>query len=158
FSRVQSSYGASDLTINVGSQDEWAVALEDTCSGDPELAMELFGRPFVPSIFHYDPTYYFIEEAPVKVDDRTVDRLLFTQLGNVTCPKIRYDLGDEGGVRSFEYVQAVLKRRGIEMPSRRHAMPVLFIWGRAESAVAYCGSKITPDHLQAALTAIPWES
>lgn len=155
FSRVLSSYGASDLTINVAGQDDWAVALEDACAKNPGLAEELFGRPATPSIFHYDPAHYLIEEAPMTLDGRRVDRLLFTQLDDVTCPKIRYDLGDEGGVRSLAQVKGILARHGVELPDRIHPLPILFIWGRVENAVPYCGSKITPDHLLGAITDIP---
>ncbi len=153
YADVRSSFGASDLTINIGAQDLWDVRLENICKENQDICKAIFGRNTPPSVFHYDPGSYKIEQAPYKDENgRQIDRILFTQLKKVTCPKVRYDLGDEGGTSKQKDVEKILKSFGItDMPSRTHELPLLYIYGRAENAVPYNGSKVTPEHLEEGL-------
>ncbi len=150
FERIISSFGASDLEINLAVESPWSIALRRAMEARPALMERLTGRRDVlPMTFQYDPTQVFIENGPE-------GRLLFTlcRLENLS-PRIRYDLGDRGVVRSFEEVEATCRGLGVELESPRTRLPVLFHHGRQEQAVAFFGCKITPEQVQAAIFDTP---
>lgn len=146
FEQVISSFGASDLEINLALESPWSMALRRAMEARPALMERLTGRRDVlPMTFQYDPTQVFVENGPD-------GRLLFTlcRLENLS-PRIRYDLHDRGVVRSWQEVDAACRALGVELPAPRTRLPVLFHQGRQEQAVAFFGCKITPEQVQAAI-------
>ena len=145
FANVMSSYGASDLDINIGYQTDFEVNLRKKCQENPKLAAELFGaNELVPMIFHYDPLNYYIESN----EDQ---QLIFT-CGRTerASPRVRYNLKDRGKVMRKSDVMAILKKHGIDIVPPRTNLPFLFIWAR-EGTATFRGCKIPHDHLQNAL-------
>lgn len=72
FNEVYSSYGASDLDINLGVETEYEISVRKAIENNPRLAQELFGKnKGLPMVFHYDPMNYHVE------CDET-DELIFT--------------------------------------------------------------------------------
>ena len=146
FRKTISSFGASDLEINMAVESDYSVALRQALVADPALARDLYGeREGVPMIFQYDPLNYFIESD----DERN---LLFTvnRLENVS-PRLRYNLHDRGVVRRFSQVRQVLADHRVVIDTggaRVLPLPLLFHWGRQEHAVAFYGCKITPEDVQ----------
>src|SRR5205085_1477093 len=63
FKSVTSSYGASDLEINIGVETELTVSLRRRCMEDSALSQKLFGRDMPPMIFQYNAVDYIIERA-----------------------------------------------------------------------------------------------
>jgi len=148
FRVVISSFGASDLEINLALETDWSRAVRRILIDRPELLEKLIGRSdVVPMVFQYDPLQVLVENGPD-------DHLLFTlcRLQNVS-PRIRYDLHDRGRALSQTEVAAALPSAPSLPPAPR--LPVLLHWGREEHAVAFYGCKITPDHVQAAILAVP---
>jgi phenylacetate-CoA ligase len=146
FRKTISSFGASDLEINMAVESDFSVALRQALLAHPALARDLYGeREGLPMIFQYDPLNYFVESD----GDRN---LLFTvnRLENVS-PRLRYNLHDRGVVRRFSEVQRLLRDHRVALETggaRVLALPLLFHWGRQEHAVAFYGCKITPDDVQ----------
>jgi phenylacetate-CoA ligase len=152
FEKVYSSFGASDLEINLAAENDVTVRLRKEMSLDGALAKDLCGASdTLPMVFQYDPLNTWIE-----TDD--AGRMLFTsnRLENVS-PRVRYDLGDRGRVVGFDHVARVLRdhRRADLLEPGTLALPLLFHFGRTELAVAYYGAKITPADAQAALLRVP---
>jgi phenylacetate-CoA ligase len=151
FRKVYSSFGASDLEINLATENDFTIALRRTIAGNPALGRALYGSAdTLPMIFQYDPLNTYIETDGD-------GRMLFTlnRLENVS-PRIRYDLGDRGIVCAFDRLLSVLREHAPELA--RHEtlpLPLLFHFGRLEHAVAFYGCKITPADAQAALLRIP---
>ena len=145
FTRVISSFGASDLEINIAAENESTIALRRAYS--PALSRDLFGsvQP-VPMVFQYDPLDYFLE---------THDGDLLVTVNRLACvsPRIRYNLKDRARVLSRRHVATVAADHGLTLPAL--ALPFLFHWGRVEHAVAFYGCKLTPEDLQHALLRIP---
>lgn len=142
-----SSYGASDLDINIGYESEFEIELRKLCHKNPALAEELFGKDtFIPMIFHYDPLNYYIE----------VDK---NRRGIYTCvrqdrisPRIRYELGDMVDTCPRSNVDAILKKHGIVMEHRPNTnLPLLFVWGREDSHISFRGGKVAPENLGQAI-------
>lgn len=145
FNQIISSYGASDLDINLGVESEFEISLRKAIETNPGLGRELYGEnKGLPMIFHYDPMNYHVE-----TDDE--DNLLFTCSRNErSSPRIRYDLGDKGRVYASSDVQALLAKYGIfKKPSLN--LPLMFVWGR-DSTVVFNGAKVSFTELERAIT------
>ncbi len=152
FRSVVSSYGASDLEINLGVETDWTVALRGRCAADPALSQTLFGREAAPMIFQFNPLDYRIETLPSGEMAFTVCRL------NGAAPKIRYDLKDEGGVRTFRDLRRALADHGIDanrLVPRFGRFPILYVYGRSDLTVAFYGAKIYPADLEATVLGNP---
>jgi len=152
FRKTISSFGASDLEINLAFETDFSIALRQHLANNPQLARDLCGEHSgLPMAFQYDPLNAFIESD----SDRN---LLFTlnRLENVS-PRIRYNLHDRGIVRSRAEVEQVLAdhRLRIDMPGTALPLPFVLHWGRQDSAVAFYGCKITPEDLQDVILRVP---
>jgi len=152
FRKTISSFGASDLEINLATESDFTVALRQALAESPALSRDLCGEhEGLPMAFQYDPLNAFIESDA----DRN---LLFTlnRLENVS-PRIRYNLHDRGIVCSRAHVEQILADHKIrlDVPGPRLSLPLILHWGRQDSAVAFYGCKITPEDLQNALLRVP---
>ena len=145
FSNIYSSYGASDLDINLGVEGDDETLVRKAIEKNPGLARELYGEnKGLPMVFHYDPMNYHVE-----VDD--TDELIFTSTRNDrSSPRIRYDLGDKGRVYASSDVQALLAKYGIFHKPKTN-LPLMFVWGR-DSTVVFNGANLAFTELERAVT------
>ncbi|HEY4183496.1 MAG TPA: CoF synthetase [Polyangia bacterium] len=153
FRKTISSFGASDLEINLAVESDFSIALRQALAANPALARDLYGaHEALPMIFQYDPLNCFVESDGER-------NLLFTlnRLENVS-PRIRYNLHDRGLSHPFSFVRNVLRDHGVDLgPAAAAALPLplLFHWGRQENAVAFYGCKLTPEDLQNVVMRVP---
>ncbi len=151
FKKTISSFGASDLEINLATENDFTIALRTAATESPALARDLFGTGALPMVFQYDPLNVLIEE-------QADEHLLFTlnRLENIS-PRVRYDLQDRGRVRPLSHVRRVLADHRVKLEHTGAALelPLLFHWGRREYAVAFYGCKITPEDIEGALGRVP---
>jgi phenylacetate-CoA ligase len=145
FQSVISSYGASDLEINIGVETELTINLRRLCMKDPELSQTLFGRDLPPMIFQYNALDYIIETT-------AEGELLFT-IGRQTsaAPKLRYNLRDLGGTMTHRELAARLKTKGIdifELAKPQSRFPILFVFGRSDLTVPFFGAKVYPTDIE----------
>ena len=152
FRKTISSFGASDLEINLAVETDYSIALRQALASNSALARDLCGEHSgLPMAFQYDPLNAFVESDSER-------NLLFTlnRLENVS-PRIRYNLHDRGIVRSRAEVERVLADHRVRIDSPGPALPLPFIlhWGRQDSAVAFYGCKITPEDLQNVVLRVP---
>jgi phenylacetate-coenzyme A ligase PaaK-like adenylate-forming protein len=152
FQSVISSYGASDLEINIGVETPLTIGLRQMCLQNRDLCEALFGRETPPMIFQYNALDYIIE---------TVENgeLVFT-IGRQTsaAPKIRYNLKDSGGVLSYRQLSAKLREQGInieQLPGPHSQFPILFVFGRADLSVPFYGAKVFPTDVEDIINAHP---
>ncbi len=145
FHLVLSTYGASDLDINIGYESAFEQELRRACKSHPKFAEELYGRNEpVPSIFHYDPLNYYIEASECQ-------ELIFTCGRNDrVSPRVRYNLHDRGKRMRVQDVMAIAKKHGVEIPKPRTNLPLIFVWGR-ENTINFRGAKVPIEHLQEAI-------
>ena len=151
FKTVHSSYGASDLEINIAAETTRSIALRRFAASDPSLCRALFGRDDAPMVFQYNPLDYLIERS-------TQGELVITLLrrGNA-APKIRYNIHDVGGAIPWRDVEHILKqkRRDVAALPTGAAFPVLFVYGRSDLTVAFYGAKLYPTDMDAVINADP---
>jgi len=152
FRTVVSSYGASDLEINIGIETDWTIALRDRCARDPALSRRLFGRDVPPMIFQYNPLDYVVERQPGGELVFTICRV------NGAAPKVRYNLKDEGGATPYRELVRALGEHGIAADSlagRHGRFPALWVYGRSDLTVAFFGAKVYPGDLEAVILGHP---
>jgi phenylacetate-coenzyme A ligase PaaK-like adenylate-forming protein len=152
FQTVISSYGASDLEINIGVETELTINLRRLCMKDRELSQLLFGRELPPMIFQYNALDYIIET--------TADRELVFTIGRQTsaAPKLRYNLHDLGGVVTHAQLREKLASHGIDifqLAGPQSRFPILFIYGRSDLTVPFFGAKVSPTDLQEIINGDP---
>ncbi len=145
FQSVISSYGASDLEINIGVETELTINLRRLCMKDRELCEALFGRDMPPMIFQFNALDYIIET--------TADGELLFTIGRQTsaAPKIRYNLHDLGGTFTHRELAAKLAARGInihELAKPQSHFPILFVFGRSDLTVPFFGAKVYPTDIE----------
>jgi phenylacetate-CoA ligase len=154
FVGVYSAYGASDLDIGVAAETPASIWLRRRAADDPELRGRLFGDdPRLPMVFQYNPLDYHIEGIDGELVV-TVSRL------RMLSPRIRYNIHDAGGERSFRTMSNVcrdfgLDLTGVEMPAGRRVsrLPFLFVHGRSDATISYMGANIYPEDVEQALYA-----
>ena len=149
---VVSSYGASDLEINIGVETPTTIALRRLLLERPGLCAELFGRDAPPMLFQYNALDYVIET--------NAERELLVTIGRQSgaAPKIRYNIRDIGGTHVFAALAARLAPHGIDLgalASRTSHFPILFVYGRNDSSVAFYGAKVFPADVEQVLSATP---
>lgn len=154
FIGVYSAYGASDLDIGVAAETPTSIWLRRKAADDPELRRELFGDdPRLPMVFQYNPLDYHAESIDGELVV-TVSRL------RMLSPRIRYNIHDSGGQRSFRSMADIcrgfgLDLAGVEMPAGQPGLrlPFLHVHGRSDATISYMGANIYPEDVEQALYA-----
>lgn len=155
FNQIFSSYGASDLDINLGVETEYEMLVRKTIERNPGLARELYGsNKGLPMVFHYDPWNYHVECLDGSVDKpEETNSLIFTaNRDDRSSPRIRYDLGDKGRVYASSDVQALLAKYGVFQKPKTN-LPLMFVWGR-DSTVVFGGANLDFTELERAIEEI----
>jgi phenylacetate-CoA ligase len=152
FQTAISSYGASDLEINIGVETELTINLRRLCMKNRELSEELFGRETPPMIFQYNALDYIIETT-------AEGELLYT-IGRQSsaAPKIRYNLRDLGGAITHKELSLKLKKHGHDiagLAKRQSRFPILFVHGRGDLSVSFYGAKVFPADLEEIINTHP---
>ncbi|HLA94380.1 MAG TPA: hypothetical protein VK612_01575 [Pyrinomonadaceae bacterium] len=145
FQSAVSSYGASDLEINIAVETELTIAIRRLCHENKELSETLFGRENPPMIFQYNGADYIIEP-------NQEGELLFTILRlDGAAPKIRYNLRDLGGTYSHFDLRTILAAHGVsidELSLHQSSFPILFVHGRGDLSVPFYGCKVFPTDME----------
>jgi len=153
FGTVVSSYGASDLEINLAAETELSIALRKACAAGPELCRTLFGREQPPMIFQYNPFDYHVESTEAEGE------LVVTVLRRTSvAPRIRYNIKDLGGGITYRHVASVLAERGVSIESLadvRPAFPFLYVFGRNDLSVPFYGAKVFTTDMETILHETP---
>ena len=153
FRRIYGSYGASDLEINVAAENDFTIALRRLLVERPDL-LELVGRPehgVLPLVLQYNPIDYYVESA------ETGELVVTVCRRENASPKVRYNIRDLGHVVRLPELRRALASFGLsidDLPPRAD-LPLLFLYGRADDAVAYYGCKITPANVEEAVYSVP---
>ena len=154
FVKTISSFGASDLEINIAAENDYTIALRRALIEHPALGLDLFGaHGSLPMVFQYDPLDYYLESDADQNLLVTVNRL------TTVSPRIRYNLRDRARILARSQIDRVLDDHGVHLAlpdgARRLPLPVLFHWGRQDHAVGFYGCKLTPEDLQHAALRVP---
>lgn len=108
---------------------------------------DLFLENRLPTLAQYEPRFKFFEEVNKS--------LIFTTRAGI--PLVRYSIGDQGGVISFENMQSKLQQLRINIKDvlnieNRHEylwrLPFVYVFGRSDFSVSFYGLIIYPEHIK----------
>ena len=106
--QVISSYGASDLELNIASENDFTISLRKFLIENEALRKELLvEKQVIPMVFLFNPADFYIES-------NTSNELLISicRPGYV-APKIRYNIKDKGQVMKYSQFLKFLEGKGI---------------------------------------------
>lgn len=150
--KIYSSFGASDLELNIASENDFTISLRRLINTHTELKDRLLKYTgALPMVFQYNPTDFLIEST-----DK--DELIISICRpNYVAPKLRYNIHDRGHVMEYKEIVAVLKDLGLQDDVIKPAsdLPLLFHYGRSDMAVSFFGSNISPEDVQEVLYNMP---
>jgi len=151
FEVVYSGYGATDLEIGMAGETPAAVGLRRACRANEALRRDLFGPDGrLPMVFQYNPLTHWAE-----VTDE--GELVFTiSRGSLLCPRMRYNIHDQGGVLRWDEAEAVLRAHGLswaDLGAGRDdlRLPFLFVYGRSDATVSVMGANLYPEDTEEAV-------
>ncbi len=151
--KIYGSYGASDLELNIAYENDFTIALRRLLRENESLAKKITQHSgTLPMIFQYNPMDFYIENNVEGELIITISR------PNYIAPKIRYNIHDLGHVVRLPELWKILKEFNIDpeiLGKPVSDLPLLFHYGRADMAVAYFGSKISPSDIQEIIYRIP---
>jgi len=151
---VYGDYGASDLEINIASENDFTIAVRKLIVEKPGVRRRLNG-PFgdaIPSVFQYNPLDHLIE-----TNEKGELLITISRLANVS-PRIRYNIHDLGRTLSFREARTLLELEGVDishLPTPLAELPLILMYGRSDFSVAYYGCKITPGEVESILYGTP---
>ncbi len=154
FKKIYGSYGASDLEINIGAENDFTIALRQLMLENSNLRKKLMQRDYgvLPMIFQYNPLDYYIE-----TNDEGELLVTLCRASNI-APKVRYNIHDLGHVWRLPDLKKTLKEFGIaveDISSQYSDLPLLFHYGRSDMSVAFYGCKITPQNIEEVIFSLP---
>lgn len=118
----------------------------------------------IPMVFQFNPTLYYNENYLFAdpIHKREVSEFLTTVLiPEITIPRVRYNIHDEGFVLPYDDLKLLLKRFDIKIKNFRAwgepgldlRLPFLFLFGRTDGTVSVDGANIYPDDIERCLSA-----
>ena len=110
FAPVYSGYGATDIELGLAGETPLTVALRRAAWVDADVRQALFGGDArLPMLFQYNPLSHH-----VTVTDE--GELVFTVTrSGVLCPRIAYNVHDEGGVATYAEMRERLVASGLDI-------------------------------------------
>jgi phenylacetate-CoA ligase len=149
--KIISSYGASDIDIGVGFETPFSEFIREFCLDHPELNQKLFGTSQNPIVFQYNPLMHYIENTEKGDFNITIlDE-------NVTSPKVKYNLHDQGGKISYKEMIKVLKKydkrklKAFTNKNKTLKLPFLYVCGRIDGTISIGGNNIYPEQIGTAI-------
>lgn len=147
--RIYSSLGASDLELNLASENDFTIRLRKLLVSNEELRKRVLKfTGAIPMLFQFNPTDFLMENS------ETGELLITVCRPDYIAPKIRYNLHDRGHVLQLSELRAVLKELNIDesiLGKPTVDLPILLHYGRADMAVSFFGSNINPTDVQEAI-------
>lgn len=160
--RIYSVYGATDLDVGIAMETPLTVSLKRLLSVDQRIRVSLFGTERLPCYLgQYSPVNFRIGQTPGG-DGR--GELEITVLNRRTVsPKIRYNIGDEGGVIPFSKLKDSLAEQGRPFESLIAGitdipiapLPFVYLFGRSDGTAFFNGALISPNEIEKVLYANP---
>ena len=146
--RIYSSYGASDLELNISSENLFTISLRRLIRENEEVKKRLIKfSGALPMIFQYNPSDFLIEINNQNEIITTICR------PDYIAPKIRYNIHDKGNVMNYQDIVKIIKDLNLQdkIIWSKTDLPVLFHYGRTNMTVSFYGSNISPNDIQESL-------
>ena len=131
--RIYSSYGASDLELNISSENPFTISLRGLINENQELKNRLVKfSGALPMIFQYNPSDFLIESNS---DDELITTIC---RDGYVAPKIRYNIKDKGYSLKYNEIKKIIKELNLnQIIWSKTDLPVLFHFGRSNMTVSF---------------------
>lgn len=150
---IYSSYGASDIELNMAFESDFTISLRRLLIKNSRLKSKLIKYDgAMPMIFQYNPTDFLFEENELGELVITICR------DGYISPKIRYNIHDIGYSLELKEVYNAMDDLGIDsnlLIRPKTDLPILFHFGRIGNVVSFYGANISPDDVQEAIYMVP---
>jgi len=141
-------YGTADIGA-MAFETPTAILLRRLALKNKQLYRALFGQAEkLPTLAQYNPAYVSFE-APE-------GEILLT--GMSAMPLIRYAVGDQGGVLSFDDVVRLCRESGIDLKKEAkranaplYELPFVYVYARSDLSTKLYGAIVYPEHVREAL-------
>ena len=143
--QIYSSYGASDLELNISSENPFTISLRRLIRENNEVKRRLIKfSGALPMIFQYNPTDFLIETNEQNEIITTICRQ------DYVAPKIRYNIYDKGNIMQYKEIVNIINELNLQhkITWSKTDLPVLFHYGRTNMTVSFYGSNISPNDVQ----------
>lgn len=151
--KVYSSFGASDLELNISGENDFTISLRRLLRSSSGLQNKILKYPgALPMIFQFNPADFLLESS------EKGELLITVCRPDYISPKIRYNIHDRGHVLQMKELYAVLKELNIDESELAHPandLPILLHYGRSDMTVSFFGSNISPTDIQEVLYNLP---
>jgi phenylacetate-CoA ligase len=155
---IYSSYGATDLEVGIAVETPFSIAIRKILNKDNTLRIDLLATNRIPCFLgQYSPAHFYIGESK---NDNGIKELEITVLNQkLISPKIKYNIGDEGGIIKFNTMCHILEERGYSISkigSHSNKFPILpipflYLFGRSDGTVTINGAIISPSDIYKAI-------
>lgn len=143
-------YGTADIGA-MAYETPVSILIRRLCAENEDLFLSIFGQiEKTPTLAQYNPDFMEFEEVDGEI--------LLT--GNNALPLIRYAVGDNGGVISYQRMENILDSHGIDITAetRRHGVdtmvqfhPFVYVYERKNLSATLHGILIYPEFIKEAL-------
>jgi len=145
--------GASDLELNLGSENDFTISLRRLMRSNLVLRERITKHDgALPMIFQYNPSDFLVHNTDEGELIITVCRFHYV------APKVRYNIHDRGHQVTIKEMYSIFEELGIdknEITAPRTDLPLLFHYGRADMTVAFFGANVSPVDIQESMFEIP---
>lgn len=143
-------YGTADIGA-MAYETPVSIMIRHLAAEKPELFKDIFGQiEKTPTLAQFNPEFMEFEEKDGEI--------LLT--GNNALPLIRYAIGDHGGVLSYQRMQNILEKNGVDINTEARKFgidetiqyhPFVFVYERKDLAASLHGILIYPEYVKEAL-------
>ncbi len=151
--RIYSSFGASDVELNMSAENDFTISLRKLLKNNIALQQKMIRfTGALPMVFQFNPADFLFESS---ADGELI--ITVCRPGYI-APKIRYNLHDRGHVFQLKEIYKFLKELNIDktiLAKPKTDLPVLLHYGRAGMTVSFFGSNIAPNDIQETLYNLP---
>ena len=151
--KAYSSLGASDLELNISTENDFTISLRRLLRSNQSLQSKILKQTgAIPMIFQYNPTDFLIESSEAGELIVTIVR------PDYISPKIRYNIHDRGHTLSLKELYSILKSLNIsldKLAKPRTDLPLLLHYGRTDMTVSFFGANISPTDVNEVIYSLP---
>ena len=151
--KVYSSFGASDLELNISTENDFTISIRKLLRSNASLRQKVLKHTgALPMVFQFNPTDFLIESS------ETGELIITICRPDYLAPKVRYNIHDRGHVMQLKELESILREMNIDvtgMTKPATDLPILFHYGRADMTVSFFGANISPTDIQEALYNLP---
>ncbi|GMH45775.1 hypothetical protein BSKO_13738 [Bryopsis sp. KO-2023] len=146
---IVSIYGTADAGV-IGGETELSATLRGWFAQNPKWALEMFGKERLPTLCQYSPDIRYMDIDP---SDGT---LVVSGLGEYegAAPLLRYGIGDNGGLLSYDQMLKFVEERGFDLGSvagQNKKLPFVWVFGRSFWAVSVYGANVYVENIMVGL-------